>query len=164
MKKILLATAAVLITAAAASAADLAARPYTKAPPPLPPEPIYNWTGFYIGGNVGYTASDRNSVTTQGQVAANAATVAAGLRNPLVNIGRDGFIGGGQFGYNWQVSPSWVLGLEADIQYVDTRTTFTTVGTSGLSNTFRAGLDYLGTARGRLGYTWARRCFTPRAV
>ena len=36
-----------------ASAADLAARPYTKAPVMV--EPIYNWTGFYIGGNVGYS-------------------------------------------------------------------------------------------------------------
>ena len=32
---------------------DLAARPYTKAPVMV--EPIYNWTGFYIGGNVGYS-------------------------------------------------------------------------------------------------------------
>jgi outer membrane immunogenic protein len=37
----------------AASAADLAAWPYTKAPVMV--EPIYNWTGFYIGGNVGYS-------------------------------------------------------------------------------------------------------------
>jgi outer membrane immunogenic protein len=38
--------------AGAASAADLAARPYTKAPP-MPEAAIYNWTGFYIGVNGG---------------------------------------------------------------------------------------------------------------
>ena len=36
-----------------ASAADLAARPYTKAP--IMVDPGYNWSGFYIGGNVGYS-------------------------------------------------------------------------------------------------------------
>ena len=34
----------------AASAADLAARPYTKAPYI---DPVYNWAGFYVGGHVG---------------------------------------------------------------------------------------------------------------
>lgn len=144
--------AAALLGMSAAGAADLGARPYTKAPAYV--APIYNWTGFYVGVNAGYGFSDRNDITTEGQVPANAATVAAGLRNPLVSISRDGFVGGGQFGYNWQVSPNWVFGLETDIQYVDGRRTLATFGTSGLSNTFRAGLDYLGTVRGRLGYTW----------
>ena len=44
---------AVLAATSVASAADLAARPYTKAPVMV--EPVYNWTGFYIGGNVGYS-------------------------------------------------------------------------------------------------------------
>ncbi len=135
-----------------ALAADMAARPYTKAPPMV--APVWNWNGFYGGLNAGYGWSDRNDIVTVGQVPANAATVAAGLRNPLVNVNRDGFVGGGQIGYNFQFSPTWVLGVEADIQYVDGRRTFATVGTSGLSNTFRTGLDYLGTVRGRLGYTW----------
>jgi outer membrane immunogenic protein len=54
MKKFLLATAGLVALgmAAPASAADLAARPYTKAPPP-PVVAIYDWTGFYIGGNGG---------------------------------------------------------------------------------------------------------------
>jgi len=56
MKKILLGTvaaAALGMAAAPASAADLAARPYTKAPPPMV-APIYDWSGFYIGINGGY--------------------------------------------------------------------------------------------------------------
>jgi outer membrane immunogenic protein len=51
MKRILLAAVGLVALgmAAPASAADLAARPYTKAPPPMV-APIYDWTGFYIGG------------------------------------------------------------------------------------------------------------------
>ena len=54
MKKFLLATVGLVALgiAAPASAADLAARPYTKAPPPVV-APIYDWSGFYIGANGG---------------------------------------------------------------------------------------------------------------
>lgn len=153
MKHLCLATVALSVfSVAPALAADMAARPYTKAPPMM--AAVYNWTGFYLGANAGYGVSDRNDITTTGQAPPNETTVALGLRNPLVSIERDGFVGGGQIGYNWQVSPNWVLGFETDIQYVDGRSTLATVGTSGLSNTFRAGLDYLGTVRGRVGYTW----------
>ncbi len=154
MKKFLLATVALsALVAAPAMAADLAARPYTKAPAFIP-APIYNWTGFYIGGNAGYSFADRTDINTSGQVAANADTVARGLRNPLVSIDRDGFIGGVQAGYNWQTSPNFVFGLEADIQYVDARRRLNAFGTSGLANNFRSNMDYLGTFRGRVGYTW----------
>ncbi|WP_409364878.1 DNA-binding protein [Bradyrhizobium sp. JYMT SZCCT0428] len=51
MKKIVLALAAVAAITGSASAADLGARPYTKAPPPV--APVYNWTGFYIFGGGG---------------------------------------------------------------------------------------------------------------
>ena len=52
MKRIALATTALLLlSVGAASAADLAARPYTKAQPPI--AAVYNWTGFYIGGHIG---------------------------------------------------------------------------------------------------------------
>ena len=63
MRKFLLGTVgliALLGVAAPASAADLAARPYTKAPPPVV-VPIYDWTGFYIGANGGW-AQSRNCV------------------------------------------------------------------------------------------------------
>ena len=62
MKKFLLATVGLVALgmAAPASAADLAARPYTKAPPPMI-APIYDWTGFYIGANGGWGQS-RNCV------------------------------------------------------------------------------------------------------
>jgi len=60
MKKLLLITASLVAISAAApaSAADLAARPYTKAPPMM--AAIYDWSGFYIGINGG-GATSRNS-------------------------------------------------------------------------------------------------------
>ena len=62
MKKFLLGTVAVVALGAAAPAmaADLAARPYTKAPAYA--APIYNWTGFYIGGHVGGAFAGNNSL------------------------------------------------------------------------------------------------------
>ena len=52
MKKFVLAAAALILGTAGASAADLAARPYTKAP--MAVAAVYSWTGFYIGADVGY--------------------------------------------------------------------------------------------------------------
>ena len=73
MKKILLASVAFLGMAAIvpAQAADLAARPYTKAPAYAPPAPIYNWTGFYIGGHIGGAFGGNNNVLAPGFVANN---------------------------------------------------------------------------------------------
>jgi outer membrane immunogenic protein len=105
--KAIAASAFVAVAAiSAASAADLAARPYTKAPVL---EPIYNWTGFYIGGNVGYSwgRSSDTSTLTNG--------AGAVLFTSADRANMDGVIGGGQIGYNWQVQ-NWVWGLEADIQ------------------------------------------------
>jgi outer membrane immunogenic protein len=101
---------AALAATSAASAADLAARPYTKAP--LMAEPVYNWTGFYIGGNVGYSwgRSSDTSTLTNG--------VGTVLFTSADRANMDGIIGGGQIGYNWQVQ-NWVWGLEADIQGSD---------------------------------------------
>ena len=54
MKRMLIGIAAVTsLLATSAFAADLPMRTYTKAPAYV--EPVYNWTGFYIGGNVGYS-------------------------------------------------------------------------------------------------------------
>src|SRR4029078_1106695 len=92
MKKFLLGTVGLLALGigAPASAADMAARPYTKAPPPVV-APIYDWTGFYIGANGGWGQSHNcvDFVTLAG-------TVASGCRD------RSGGVVGGQVGYRWQ--------------------------------------------------------------
>jgi len=96
--------------ATSALGADLPAKVYTKAPPPV--VEVYNWTGFYIGGNVGYSwgRSSDDSTLTNG-----AGTV---LFANASGVNLDGIVGGGQVGYNWQVQ-NWLVGFEADIQGTD---------------------------------------------
>lgn len=165
MKNVLLGTAAfaALCLTLPAFAADMPAR-FAKAPPPMV-SPAYNWSGFYVGVHAGYTFSEDDNVVTTGQLAGNIANVAGGARPGQVRLDRDGFIGGGQIGYNWQFSPSWVFGLEADISYVDGRETINVVTASlptaappnaPLNNTFRSRMEYFGTFRGRIGYAWDR--------
>ena len=108
MKKLVLALTAIAAFTGSASAADLAARPYTKAPAPV--APAYSWTGFYIfgGGGGGLWDSDTSVVTT-------------GTGAPIVGInqkqGGDGWYGTVGAGYDWQFSSSWVAGIFADGQF-----------------------------------------------
>jgi len=111
MKKILLASVAfAILGTASASAADMAARPYTKAPP-MPVAVGYNWSGFYAGVMGGYGWSDR--IRVDGFTAATNGDINGGF-------------GGGTIGYNWQTPGSnFVWGLEvdaaaSDIKYRDT--------------------------------------------
>lgn len=143
-----------------ALAADLPAR-VAKAPA-LVVSPAYDWSGFYLGVHAGYTFGEDDDVSTTGQAAANIANVAGGARPGHVRLDRDGFIGGGQIGYNWQLTPNWVFGLETDISYVDIRRDENVVtaplapGVGSLNNTFRTRMDYFGTVRGRIGYAFDR--------
>jgi outer membrane immunogenic protein len=107
MKKFLLGTVALLAFAAPAAAADLAARPYTKAPPMI--AAIYDWSGFYIGANGGWGSSRKcwDSVTAGG-----AFIFAEGCHDAT------GGTAGGQVGYRWQ-SSAWVFGLEAQGNWAD---------------------------------------------
>ena len=79
------AAAATALSASNASAADIAAKPYVKAPP----VPVYNWTGFYIGGNVGGQWLDSGYDASYPPLAL---VGSRGLRHTSV-------IGGGQIGY-----------------------------------------------------------------
>src|SRR6202171_6746751 len=112
MKKLLLGTVglAAFGRAPPASAADLAARPYTKAPPPMMAA-IYDWSGFYIGANGGWGSSRK--------------CWDAGTFGPRF-IGDEGChdatggVAGGQVGYRWQ-SSAWVFGLEEQGDLADLR-------------------------------------------
>jgi outer membrane immunogenic protein len=150
VKKILLGSAFVL-SAFSAQAADMAPAPYYKAPVPVA---VCSWCGFYIGGNAGYTWSNQDSVT----VGAASPTFIVGAQLPgSVGVSREGFIGGGQIGYNWQWTPSWVLGFEADFQGASTSNT-TTVHVVPPAPFFptdtsiSSKLESLGTVRGRIGF------------
>jgi outer membrane immunogenic protein len=107
MKKLVLALTAVAAFTGSASAADLAARPYTKAPVPV--APVYNWTGFYIfgGGGGGLWSADTFTQTT----------VTAFPLSTNQRQGGSGWFGTVGIGYDWQVNPTWVVGLFGDGQF-----------------------------------------------
>lgn len=107
MKKILLALTAVAAMTGSASAADLAARPYVKAPMAAP---ALSWTGFYIfgGGGGGIWDSDEHTDRT-----------IAGVTASTINhrVGGDGWFGTVGLGYDWQFNSNWVAGVFADGQF-----------------------------------------------
>ncbi|HMH97631.1 MAG TPA: outer membrane beta-barrel protein, partial [Bradyrhizobium sp.] len=129
MKKFLLGTVAIIALGATAPAlaADMAARPYTKAP--AYSAPIYNWTGFYIGGHLGGAFAGDNSIT-----------------------GNDGrFLGGVQGGFDYQFASTWVFGVEAQYSWLGSNNTGVLFPGGILVSSHN---DQLGSVTGRLGYTW----------
>jgi outer membrane immunogenic protein len=145
MKKFLLGTVglAALGMVTPASAADLAARPYTKAPPPMV-APVYDWSGFYIGANAGYGWSNRCLDVT----AINGLGVvdAEGCRNA------GGGVAGGQIGYRWQTASSWVFGLEAQGDWANLRNSNASLFFPG--DTWTSKTNALGLFTGQVGYAW----------
>ena len=110
----LLAAAAIGLAAGAASAADLPRKAYTPPPAPLP---VFSWTGFYLGinggagwGNVDSTFGITPDIFLLGNV-------------PLSSHSVSGWLFGGQIGYNWQVQPWLVLGIEGDGEWTDDKGT-----------------------------------------
>jgi outer membrane immunogenic protein len=173
MKKLATVIAAIALIGTPAFAADMP----VKAPPP-PPAPVYNWTGWYVGVNAGasfgnvktdFNVTPGTSAVTEGE------SFSTGIIPGFAGSDRvnpDGFMGGGQIGYNWQLSPIWVAGFEADFQGADERggntftsnfseplffsngvpSGFTATGTTALDYT--AKIEWFGTARLRAGYVW----------
>jgi outer membrane immunogenic protein len=130
MKKLLLGAAAFIAFAAPAFAADLPPRPYTKAPAYTAPEVVYNWTGFYIGGNVGGAFAGNNSLQ-----------------------GSDGrFMGGVQGGFDYQFASNWVIGAEAQYDWLANNNNNGVLFPAG--TLVNANNNQLGSVTGRLGYTW----------
>ena len=166
IKTLILASAATALLAGAASAADL---PRRAAPPVFVPVPVFTWTGFYAGFNAGYgfDASSNNQATVIGVNGASTLVLPGSTAVVAFGNGRsnDGFVGGGQIGYNYQFTPGSgvVIGVEADAQYVDfgrDRNRFSSTGPLAAQQVFNpagvSGLDYFGTVRGRLGYAFDR--------
>ena len=104
--RLLTAGAAAIIASGSAFAADL---PATKAPPSFAPAPAFSWTGFYIGGNVGYGWGSANDREVPAPAQPADADFAVGI-NPA------GALGGVQAGYNWQTG-AFVVGAETDFDF-----------------------------------------------
>jgi outer membrane immunogenic protein len=141
MKRALLAAIGLVVMGAPALAADLPMKA-----PPAPVIPIYNWSGFYIGGNGGWGQSDNclDVVTARGL---------------FVNDGchdRSGAVLGGQIGYRWQMPNNhFVFGLEAQGDWADIKATRASVLDPTL--TFGTKTDALGLFTGQFGFgldTW----------
>jgi outer membrane immunogenic protein len=146
MKRALLAGTAILVLAAAqASAADLR----LKAPPKPPiAAPAYNWTGVYIGGHLGWGWETNNTTAISGGV-----SFPPGYQFPTVH--QDGFLGGGQIGFNYQVA-QWVLGAESDISWtgIQGSTTFPSPVDARFSIA-QSQILWTSTLTGKLGYAWS---------
>jgi outer membrane immunogenic protein len=133
MKKFLLATVALASISAPALAADLGARPYYNNAPAYA-APIYNWTGFYIGGHIAGAFSGSNN-----------------FNGAVLSDSSARLLGGVQAGLDWQFAPNWVLGTEGQYSWL---------GKNNLTATFPGGYVYtndqrgLGSITARIGYTW----------
>lgn len=135
-----------------------------------------NWNGFYVGINAGYTFPYNKNVhtntyvisaTTAGIGAPEGAAASAASGAGSFSLNNDGFIGGGQIGYNRSIRENFLVGLESDIQDIaganrSIRSSANVVVANSPANSIASNfaisknIDYLGTLRGRLGYL-----FTP---
>jgi len=165
MKKVLLSTVALIGLSAGAFAADLPRR--AVAPAPFVAVPVFTWTGFTIGVNLGWAFADDEDATVfvpPGTFAPPFAATSGVLA--FGNGSEDGITGGAQIGYNVQFG-AFVLGVEADIQAIDFgngggAAVFTTFTGPGLppgfvvaSSSF-GGLDWWGSLRARAGVAFDR--------
>jgi len=145
-----LAATALLIAAplSTAGAADMR----LKAPPSAP---AWTWTGFYIGAHAGGGWS-------KGDLRADYLPFPTfGLFPTVATSSGSGALGGGQAGYNWMAAPNWLIGVEGDFSKTGINSSLTVSPTSfptGLPNlvqptTWTRNLEWLASARARLGYT-----------
>jgi outer membrane immunogenic protein len=156
---------------AAASAADLGraapAPMYTKA---LPPTPIWDWSGFYLGGSAGWARE--NATGTSDFTDTGVPDPVSGIAfpsNPQSNsLSGAAFVGGLQVGYNWQLAPRFVLGAEGDWNWLRTKYSFcrqTDVSSTACIDSgdgfesIGSEAHWLATARARGGVTWDRYMF-----
>src|SRR3977135_2573166 len=101
---------------------------------------VFDWTGFYIGAHAGYSRGSSNAVLSD--PAPHATSISFG-----------GMIGGVQAGYNYRLPSGILLGVEADItfpNYLTSNSVVSSLATARSAPTEQ--WDYVGTARGRVGY------------
>jgi len=155
--KLFLGTLATVFLVSAASAADLPPKASSGAAPSATP-----WSGFYLGGGIGFQASDAKEtlgligvggspLLTPAQVGESEAT-----SEPLNGLA---FRGAVYAGYNWQVTRQWVLGLESDLGLTDHTTTYAGLAFPDQNFTvfsaadgIRARTTWDASARGRVGF------------
>jgi outer membrane immunogenic protein len=148
MKRMLIAGAVALAAGGQALAADLPPpAPAPRAPATyLPVAPPYNWSGFYLGGNLGGAFTGGSFSDT--------------LPSTFSTSNNTSFIGGGQVGVNYEFWGGVVIGAEADFDWLpNTKNTATLTAPSGATATATINNRWLTTVTGRLGYAWDRVLF-----
>jgi len=152
-RKLIFSTIVFTASLANARAADL---PTHKQPQPAPIVALStSWNGFYVGLNAGYLASSNSAISNAFTDTGNLGLDVGPLPASVGSSYRGGMLGG-QIGYNWQFNPSWVAGLEADLDGVRARnnTSVFFPGPPGVpfTTTYSRSLEGFGTARARVGY------------
>ena len=145
MRRSVFGIAIATILTTSAMAADLPVKA-----PPIPPV-VYEWTGFYLGLNLGYSWGRSNDLSTLTNVLGTV------LFTNTNRARMDGVVGGAQAGYNWQVT-NWVLGIEQDIDGTGERAKRNFICPAGACTgpavpfSMSQRLDWFSTIRGRAGY------------
>lgn len=160
MRRILLGVGGALACCATATAADLPV--HTKAP--LVAVPVFNWSGFYVGGFAGGAVADVKANSTEPQTVGPAYYNRTAFDNNY-SLGNS-VIAGGTFGINFQPSASsWVFGVEGEVGYLNLARTVVDInpvptGAPGGDSTDRTQLgEVYGVFAGRLGYAVDRALF-----
>ena len=172
IRKLLLSSVAIAAVTSTALAADLPSR---RAPPVyVPPPPAFTWTGFYIGGDIGYGFGQDN-------VTATGVGAAAGPAIAFINGPTSGIVGGIHIGYNFSTQSipilgpaagafsglpfiggfggaGGVVGVEADGRGSDSKHVDTVPGVLG-TTAFSTRASVTGTFRGRIGIAVDRALF-----
>jgi outer membrane immunogenic protein len=149
-----------------ASAADLGGA-VPRAPSP-PPPPVANWTGFYLGGDIGAGWANGTNYTfaDPGNAAFGSCLLCTlPYQSEALSGGhKSGVLGGVYLGYNWQFAPTWLFGVEGDFTWTDLKqsvnaplfsdagSTFAIIPVAGSNLNFETDLKWLATLRGRVGY------------
>jgi len=142
VKKLHLGTVAAVALLLGASGIGEAADLPLKAPPMVPP-PLFSWTGFYLGGNIGAAWANRSVTDSFSGTTFSHSSDAV-------------FIGGGQLGYNWQIN-NFLLGVEWDFDAIGSNNNGTgtgiTINNAGPFTVTRGSDRWMSTLAARLGFT-----------
>ena len=124
-------------------------------PVKAPPAPaVYDWTGLYVGGHVGYAAGSSGWSATSTGAVAPVLTGSLDLFNSFDAFkGTGSYFEGFQAGYNYMAPSRLLLGIEADASFPNTVAGSTTLSSAavGVAN-YAEQVEFSGTVRGRIGY------------
>jgi outer membrane immunogenic protein len=148
MRHLLLSTVALAALAGSAFAADLPSR--KEAPVYIAPVPVFSWTGFYVGADIGGAFGQTNLHSDW-----------SGWNSHSLDT--SGVLGGGYVGYNYQINQNFVIGVEGDFQGTGAEKSWSWVGSNVLGDanvyTTKTSLDWMASINGRLGISYDRALF-----